>query len=473
MSSNEEKQKPDISATVHDGCSTCRMQRRDMFRCIRWHLWFSAMYRLPLERYFPARLRFLAVTLDWTYELFLYSTLLHIDILFICTIYLNQDKGDLELLVNCIIQTVIYTWAIVAKVFFKRIQPKRVKELMRYLNEECRTRSAAGFTYVTFKESVDMSNMWTTVFLICCYAGVTFWLFVPIFNQDRSLPLACWYPIDFKVPIVYEFIYFLQTVGQLQIAAAFGCTSAFYVLIAVIFSGQFDILNCSLKNILATTYIILRKPKSELILLREEQSIADYELNQYYIAKEYSNDCDCIPHFFDKETPKPENFYEGFKIALRPCIAHHRYILYGLKMLEDLYSNLSFLKYLEVTLLVCLVAFVWVKSTAANSFLRLLSLSQYLLLALWEMFMICYMGEIIFLCSKRCDEAIQRSPWHLHSGEIKQDTLFFILNAQRPFRLTGGKMYNLNLKMFRTILTTSFSILTILQNMDLRQPQPK
>lgn len=104
------------------------------------------------------------------------------------------------------------------------------------------------------------------------------------------------------------------------------------------------------------------------------------------------------------------------------------------------------------------------KSTAANLFLLLLSLSQYMLLALCEMFMICYSGEIIFLNSKRCDEALQRSPWYLHSSEIKQDVLFFILNAQRPFRLTGGKMYNLNVEKFRSVSVLSKLFLVIYFN---------
>lgn len=198
MSSNEEKKKSDYLTTVQQGCPLYG-QRPDMFRLMRWNLCFAAMYRLPLERYFPACLRLLAITLDWIYELCLYSTMLHIDILFMYTLYLNKDKDDLELIVSCMIQTVIYTWAIVIKVFFKRVKPKRVEELMRYLNEECQTRSAPGFTYVTMKESADLANKCSAVFLIWCYAGVICWLFVPIFNQDRSLPLACWYPIDYKV----------------------------------------------------------------------------------------------------------------------------------------------------------------------------------------------------------------------------------------------------------------------------------
>ncbi|CAD6996360.1 unnamed protein product [Ceratitis capitata] len=118
-------------------------------------------------------------------------------------------------------------------------------------------------------------------------------------------------------------------------------------------------------------------------------------------------------------------------------------------MLEDIYSYLWYLKTMKATVLACLFAFVWIKSTAANSFLKIFSFSQYLVLAIWEMFMICYSAEIIFLNSQRCDEALQRSPWHLHACEIKKDILFFILNAQQPFRLTGGKMFNLNVEKFR------------------------
>ncbi|XP_017478187.1 PREDICTED: odorant receptor 83a [Rhagoletis zephyria] len=415
----------------------------------------------------------MAITLDWIYELFLYFTLLHIDILFICTIYRNQDKDDLELIVSCMLQAIIYTWALIIKIFFKRVQAKRLGYLMEYLNAESRMHSAAGFTYVTIKESAALSNTWITVFMFCCYAGAGFWLFVPIFNQERTLPLACWYPIDYKVPIVYEIVYLLQVIGQLQIAGAFGCTSSFFLLVSLLFSGQFDILNCSLKNILAKTYLNLRKPMSELIALRDKQQSANSELNQYYSAKEHTTDLDCIPHLLDVKSSKPRSFYAAFKRAFVPCIIHHRYILSGLEELEKLYTFIWFLKTLEVTLLVCLVSFSWVKSTAANSFVRILSLSQYLILALWEMFMICYSGEIIFLNSQRCDEALQRSPWYLHSREIKQDVLFFILNAQRPFRLTGGKMCNLNVEKFRSILTTSFSILTILQKMDQRESHPK
>ncbi|XP_054747868.1 odorant receptor 83a-like [Anastrepha obliqua] len=403
------------------------VQRRDMFRFIRWNFWFTAMYRLPLERYFPTWLRHVAIILDWAYELFLYFTLLHIDILFMFTIYLNQEKGDLELIVSCMIQTVIYTWALVIKVFFKRIQSKRLQNLMEYLNNESQMHSAAGFTYVTMDDTAALSNTWITVFLICCYAGVTFWLVVPILNRDHSLPLACWYPIDYKVPYIYEIVYLLQIIGQLQIAGAFGCTSAFYLLVSVLISGQFDILNCSLKNILATTYLYLGKSKAKLIELREAQQIANCELNQYYSAKEYITDLDCLPHLMDVRTMKPKNFHAAFKMAFVPCIMHHRYILVGLHELEKLYSFVWFLKTLEVTLLICLVAFAWVK----------------------------------------------RSPWYLHSREIKNDALFFILNAQRPFRLTGGKMYNLNVEKFRSILTTSFSILTILQKMDQREAQSK
>ncbi|XP_023159196.1 odorant receptor 83a-like [Ceratitis capitata] len=464
--------KPEPQANAEHMGSPLDVQRRDMFTFIRWSLWFTAMCRLPLEYYLPTSLRFLASTLNWIYEVFLYFTIIHIDILFMCTIYLYKDKGDLALLVNSLIQAIIFMWTLIIKVYFKRIKRKKIEELMQFLNNEYRTQSAAGFTYVTMKESVDLSNTWTKVFLISCYVGGAFWLFVPFLRRDRSLPLPCWYPFDYKSPIVYESIYLLQCLAQMQMAAAFASTSAFYLLVAVVFSGQLDVLNCSLKNVIATTYLNLRKPKSELIKLREEHNIENFEINQYYCAEEHKTDLDCLPHLLDGENPEPQNFYAAFKQAFKHCVTHHQYILCGLQMLEDIYSYLWYLKTMKATVLACLFAFVWVKSTAANSFLTIFSFSQYLVLAIWEMFMICYSAEIIFLNSQRCDEALQRSPWHLHACEIKKDILFFILNAQQPFRLTGGKMFNLNVEKFRRFLSTSFSIFTSLQQMDEREGQP-
>lgn len=56
-------------------------------------------------------------------------------------------------------------------------------------------------------------------------------------------------------PFVYETVFFLQAMGQIQISAAFTAASGLYMVLGILMSGQYDTLFCSLKNVLATTYL--------------------------------------------------------------------------------------------------------------------------------------------------------------------------------------------------------------------------
>ncbi|XP_061391565.1 odorant receptor 83a [Musca vetustissima] len=447
--------------------------RRDLLQFIRRTMYWAAMYPLHLDRRLPQYICGLGLFIEWLYELFLYLVSVHIAILYVCTIYLNYDSGDLELLVNCMIQTIIYVWTIVMKVYFRRVRPHHLEALVHTINSEYRTRSAIGFTYVTMDQCLDMSNRWIKTYVYCCFIGTVFWLLLPIAYGDRSLPLACWYPLDYKEPIIYETIYFLQSVGQIQVAAAFSASSGLHMVLAILISGQYDSLFCSLKNILATVAIRMGSSKKELSKLYELQEFGDPEINEFYCSEEKTCDINMLvrtsTQISNPATSPSVEFRYHFRNAFKACIHHHWYILDCLKSMEQFYSPIWFFKTGEVIVLMCLVAFVSVKSTTANSsFMKVVSLGQYLLLVAWELLIICYFGEIIFINSQRCGDAILRSPWYLQMREMKNDFLLFLLNSYRPFRLTAGKMYPLDVDRFRGVITTAFSFLTLLQKMDER-----
>jgi len=180
--------------------------------------------------------------------------------------------------------------------------------------------------------------------------------------------------------------------------------------------------------------------------LQAEQSAADVEPGQYAYSVE-------------EETPLQEllkvgssmDFSSAFRLSFVRCIQHHRYIVAALKKIESFYSPIWFVKIGEVTFLMCLVAFVSTKSTAANSFMRMVSLGQYLLLVLYELFIICYFADIVFQNSQRCGEALWRSPWQRHLKDVRSDYMFFMLNSRRQFQLTAGKISNLNVDRFRGV----------------------
>ncbi|KAH8383203.1 hypothetical protein KR009_007263 [Drosophila setifemur] len=317
--------------------------------------------------------------------------------------------------------------------------------------------------------SYRMSKIWIKTYVYCCYIGTIFWLALPIVYRDKSLPLACWYPFDYTQPYVYEVVFFLQAVGQIQVAASFASSSGLHMVLCVLISGQYDVLFCSLKNVLATSYVKMGANMSELSYrtLQAEQSISDAEAGQYAYSLEEQTPLQELMQD-NIHSDSTQDFSRAFKQCFVHCIQHHRYIVSALKKMERFYSPIWFVKIGEVTFLMCLVAFVSTKSTTANSFMRMVSLGQYLLLVLYELFIICYFADIVYQNSQRCGEALWRSPWQRHLQEVHSDYLFFILNSRRQFQLTAGKITNLNVDRFRGTITTAFSFLTLLQKMDAR-----
>ncbi|KAM8703546.1 hypothetical protein ACLKA7_008208 [Drosophila subpalustris] len=322
------------------------------------------------------------------------------------------------------------------------------------INEKHQTRSAPGFSYVTILGALRHSNLWIKTYVYCCYVGTIFWLVLPIVYRDRSLPLACWYPFDYTA------------MGQIQVAASFASSSGFHMVLSILMSGQYDILFCSLKNVLATSYLKMGATMAELSNLMEAQSAADAEVNQFSYCQEV-----CTPLKKLREQQEPSHirdFPGAFRYSFRRCLKQHHYIIRTLCAMENFYNPIWIFKIGEVTFLMCLVAFVSTKSTTANSFMRMVSLGQYLLLVAYELFIICYFAELIYQNSQRCGEALWRSPWHLHMRQVRSEYLFFLMNSRRQFRLTAGKIYNLDVNRFRGTITTAFSFLTLLQKMDSR-----
>ncbi|SPP84356.1 odorant receptor 83a [Drosophila guanche] len=442
-------------------------KREDLFVFVRYTMCIAAMSPFGYSFKGSGLLVLMVRVLDWLYEIFNYFVSLHILGLYICTIYINYGQGDLDFFVNCMIQTIIYLWTITMKLYFRRFRPKLLYEIITIINEKYEPRSALGFSFVTMSGAHRVSKLWIKTYVYCCYIGTIFWLVLPIAYRDNSLPLACWYPFDYTQPIVYEVVFFLQAMGQIQVAASFASSSGLHMVLCVLLSGQYDVLFCSLKNVLATSYIQMGTNMAELRQLHSEQSISNVEHNQYAYSHEEETPLEQLLQHPPQDVSST-GFLKAFKRSFRHCIDHHRYIVNVLRKIERFYSPIWFLKIGEVTFLMCLVAFVSTKSTTANSFMRMVSLGQYLLLVLYELFIICYFADVVYQNSQRCGEALWRSPWQRHLREVRSDYLFFMLNARKHFQLTAGKITNLNVDRFRGTITTAFSFLTLLQKMDAR-----
>lgn len=84
----------------------------------------------------------------------------------------------------------------------------------------------------------------------------------PLFQANRILPLRCRYPFDYTISPYYELLYVSHIVIQLVIVVEFVVFSSFVLSMAFLLGSQYDILCCSLKNLVPTTLQRINSPET-------------------------------------------------------------------------------------------------------------------------------------------------------------------------------------------------------------------
>ncbi|XP_037922954.1 putative odorant receptor 85e [Hermetia illucens] len=284
------------------------------------------------------------------------------------------------------------------------------------------------------------------------------WGLTPVFVHQRVLPVECWYPFDEKRKYVYETLYFIQILAQAQIGQVYGNGSGVYVVLITLICGQYDLLFCSLKNLLYTAEI--NSGVSVKILRGKQQSVdkEKEELNQYFVSQEVFENLDNIVEHLVKK-----NLKNATKDALNECIRHHQAIVKVCSLLEEFYNPFCLFKSLQMTIELCFLVFVSVNTT--TSVLKSLNFAQYLFLTLCELFIFTYLGQVLKIQSLKTADALFRCDWYLLDADIRKNLLIFLPIAMRPVQMTSAKFSGMDTQRLRTILTQAFSFFTLLQSL--------
>ena len=99
-----------------------------------------------------------------------------------------------------------------------------------------------------YQKADKLSKYWGLV----CLVGVVTMTLSPILMGKRDLPLKVWYPFDEKADYIFELLYIIQFIGQIQMSFSFSNTSGIYLVLVIIICSQYDVLFCSVKNFVVT-----------------------------------------------------------------------------------------------------------------------------------------------------------------------------------------------------------------------------
>lgn len=231
-----------------------------------------------------------------------------------------------------------------------------------------------GLTYVTAAKSIRVCSLITSWYIYVSEVSVLQWAVYPLFAATRSLPLVAWYPFDALASPLYEFVYTIQTIAQIELALVFCTSSAFTLSASIMICGQYDVLFCSLKNLMHTAMLrngrygdVLRKARQELDLSAGAQK------SDFYICTEMPDDK--LESYLMEETRVsdvktrrygPNDTYQmelvpDLEQALNDCIRHHQVIVQCCEKLEDIASPFVLVKSIEISFQICILALTFMK----------------------------------------------------------------------------------------------------------------
>ncbi|XP_065073969.1 odorant receptor 83a [Ochlerotatus camptorhynchus] len=443
---------------------------------------FSLMQSVALWPYeydtlLPAWLRGryrISSILNVLYFIFWQFICLHIAVFHIKTVLDSLDNfNDLFLVM---VSAIIYCLMLLINLYFQLYYRKNV-ELIKILKEMFKQRSAAGLTYIKFESSRRHFIRLFKIWIVTCVLGTLHWAIFPILQQEKVLPLQCWYPFDVRHSPMYELAFFGQVLGQLQVGIVYGMTGALLMMYIFTVCGQFDILCCSLNNVYYTAMINRGGNRFTLAALQADQEKILREPSHYYINEVFLEELGQAPKTATKAfAPLPikhqylEKLQDDLVTALDACIDHHAMLLNFCHQLEECYHPFVMLKLGQMLSLLCVLSYM--ATVVFNPFqqdslsaMKLMNIMEYFVLTMTELFLFCYLGQTLINQSSKVGDALMTTPWYEGGATFRRRVVFILMASQKALKLTAFKMYRLDFETYFTVLKTAFSYYTLLKKL--------
>ncbi|GAB1863031.1 Odorant receptor [Camponotus japonicus] len=335
----------------------------------------------------------------------------------------HLEINDVWLLMDCLSLTLAYTLA-----FFKLLvlwwNRRIFYRIMKDMDEDWKDCIVNGSYMSTMMTMADLSRRFSNIVFTVNGIGA-FFLSIGehllqsmndanrINNSSRELPLKMEFPFDVSESPIFECFLIGQFIYDLIIAFVVGLMDALLVTLILHVSGQIDIML---------------------------QDLAE-------ISK----------HNYDHNT---------FVIIIKDLICKHQRIIALSENIENLYTEIALMQILWNTLVICCTGFLIIITINTTKDISTLikSVNYYIAITL-EAFIFCYAGEFLSAKSMSISDAIYESLWYNVSPNDSRILLFMMLRCQKRLTITAGKIIDLTLNGFASIMKASASYISVLNAM--------
>ncbi|XP_017768123.1 PREDICTED: odorant receptor 82a-like [Nicrophorus vespilloides] len=254
-----------------------------------------------------------------------------------------------------------------------------------------------------------------TFLVMAFFSNAQFMAFPIVANTDQ-LPLASWYPFNFKSTPQYQLMYIWQWFMNQVVISTLSGFDAFFNSLVMICSTQFQILQDVLEN---------------LCCERGWKQRAG-------IAQMGRRDSEMV--------------------NLITCVEHHLLLLEICALLEKIFSHIVFLQFVVSTLAMCVSCVALIADPSLWQHML-----SYLIAHVFQFFIYCSVGNELTYQSGQIADAAYYCDWHLSQDiDFRKGLMLMIQRAQKPVSLTVSGRMQLSYANFIATVHLSFSFYTLL-----------
>ncbi|XP_066598345.1 odorant receptor 10-like [Prorops nasuta] len=271
------------------------------------------------------------------------------------------------------------------------------------------------------RETSVTSGKFVKVVILTTFVSVLFYSSSILFNsnnqladnvtsREKQLLMQMELPFDSSHSPIYEIVIAVQFAHQIAAATVVGVLTSLLLAIILHLGGQIDIIRKRLSTAVSTS------------------------------------DSD-----------------QSFFTVINSLIGKHQQIITMAENLENLFTLIALLEFVINTLTICFLGLVIITSISSmENTLIIFKFFGFICVIITEAFIFCFAGEYLTNKSKLIGEAAYKSLWYELKPKESSVLILVILRSQRQLTITIGKIMELSLERFTTILKASVSYISVL-----------
>nr|WJJ63314.1 odorant receptor 14 [Pachyrhinus yasumatsui] len=341
-------------------------------------------------------------------------------------IYLFVNRNSLDLIAIIDLLFMVSEIGItILKYMPIRLYPERVRHSLEWLTLEEFT------SYHPDQENIakSTSEICRKVYIFYATAATStllFWCFKPLLLGEKKFPNVIWLPFDpYQSDFLFVLIYIMVMLGTSN--ACFGNCSLDCITVGLIYhaAGQIKIIKETLRD-------VVKHAEEKVLNKHGKLNSTDFEAAKNRCI--YKEICKCVDRY---------NLVKEFT-----------------KDIEKTYSFTLFSQFTASVVVLCFacIQFFFVQLWTINFFV---SVSWTLTMTV-EVFLYCYFGSLLYYESSTFVRDIYLTDWMVLDQKCQKAFITIMENSKKPLMIRAGKIIDLSLDTFATIMRRSYSLLAVL-----------